>query len=102
MSTTLDPRDFIRRVAGDAARAHFSDYPRPLGADGPHVGDVIAIQRDAAPECASVELDLSHDATPATDDLRNALMILAAAHDSMIGDAVKQLMQSALRKIEAR
>jgi hypothetical protein len=77
-------------------------YPRPLGVhDAPHVGDEITMQRDAAPECACVELDLAFEATPAADDIRNALMILAAAHPSLIGDAVTTLIRSALAKLEA-
>ena len=77
-------------------------YPRPLGVhDAPHVGDEITVQRDAAPECASVELDLAHEATPAADDIRNALQCLEPTNDSLIGDAVKLLLRSALAKLEA-
>jgi hypothetical protein len=48
-------------------------------------------------------LDTSHAATPATDDLRNALMILAptVGEGAMIPDAVARLIRSALAKLEA-
>lgn len=45
-------------------------------------------------------LDVSHAATPAVDDLRNALMILAPSEGAMIPDAVVRLIRSALSKLE--
>jgi hypothetical protein len=106
MSTSMDPLAFIRRVAFDAARAQFAprddSYPRPLGVIGaPHVGDVVAVQRDAAPECAhdSFELelaehvqspiDLSFENESCTEHLGTACMLIQCA-EMLTNDAQRQ------------
>lgn len=110
MTAALDHNRFIRQVAFDAARAQLGNFPRPLGADGPHVGDPECAQPEPAMFIAAESyatddvvgsIDLAHEATPAADDLRNALQILGPTNESLIGDAVKKLIESALAKIEA-
>lgn len=92
-----------------------ASYPRPLGVrEGPHVGDVVAAAccedcgstPDARGACRACDerdaaLDLSHEATPAADDLRNLMFIMQPCQDSMLREAVMRLAKSALAKIEA-
>jgi hypothetical protein len=89
MTPTLNLNDVIR----DMARAHAQfDYPRPLGVDGPHVGDIGT---------DSPALDLSHEATPASEDIANLITVCMPLQDSLIREAVMRLAKSALAKIEA-
>ncbi len=78
-----------------------SDYPRPLGVHGaPHIGDTPELFRLSAEPRTTALPDLSLEATPAAEDLRNALSILAPCGESLINDAVTRLIKSALAKIE--
>ncbi len=73
------------------------DFPRPLGVkDAPHIGDPAC-----TPPAARATKDLSLEATPASEDLRNLLTIIAPLSDSLIREAVERLAKSALAKIEA-
>lgn len=72
------------------------DFPRPLGVPG----DVPRFPE--APTVPSIApRDLSFESTPASEDLRNLLTIIAPLSDSLIREAVERLAKSALAKIEA-
>jgi hypothetical protein len=73
-----------------------ADFPRTLGVPG---NDTPRFP-ESAPALTLVPRDLSIDATPACEDLKNALMIIAPLEDSMIREALDRLIRSALEKIE--
>ena len=69
------------------------DFPRTMGV----LGDV---PRFPEATVATPAIDLSHEATPAADDIRNLMTICMPLQDSLIREAVMRLAKSALAKIE--
>lgn len=79
-----------------------ADFYRPMGVHGaPHVGDVLEPTVVLALVPPTPRIDLSLEATPASEDLRNALCILAPCGESLINDAVVRLIKSALVKLSS-